>query len=107
MKTSPVHFYVQRNASYSLFYNSGAVIPWELARLNMGNAMNLTTGIFTAPKDGLYHFDFSGYSQANTLVASLRLNGVNVGKTHDSDVGSIHSTLLLKKGDQIDMWLHC
>ena len=36
-------------------YNNttNTAIPWQLARLNIGNAMNLTSGIFTAPKDGV------------------------------------------------------
>jgi C1q-related factor len=46
VKSSPVYFYVQRNASYSL---NGTTIPFNIERLNVGGGMNITSGIFTAP----------------------------------------------------------
>ena len=117
VKTSPVHFYVQRNRIYSTAYS---VIPWELARLNIGNAMDLSSGVFTAPKTGVYHFHFSGHSVlSNYFQITLQLNGMRMGyaisdsritSNADADAeyhpGSLHSRLKLKKGDQIDLWLH-
>ena len=56
VKTKSVHFYVQRDKPFS---TPNVVIPFELERLNVGGAMNLTTGIFTVPVAGIYHFEFS------------------------------------------------
>ena len=105
VKTSPVHFYVQRSSSYS---TSRTVLPWESAQLNLGNAMNLSTGVFTAPKDGVYHFHFTGVGGAASFFdVFLRLNGANVGyawANSNQDSASLHSTLQLKNGDQIDLY---
>ena len=106
VKTSPVQFYVQRNSDYT---TTQTVIPWELARLNIGDAMNLATGVFTAPRDGVYHFHFSGTGDDSYFFIYLRLNGVNVGIAHANnnyDDGSLHSTLQLKSGDRVDLWLN-
>jgi len=51
-----VHFFVQRNRPWS---NEGA-IPFQIEKLNIGGAIDVSTGIFTAPQDGVYHFSFSG-----------------------------------------------
>ena len=117
VKTAPVYFYVQRNKGY---FKSFSILPWELNRLNIGNAMDLETGIFTVPTTGVYHFHFSGMSSLkNHFQIALRVNGVKVGYaisdsriTSDTDVdaeyhpASLHSTLKLIKGDKIDLWLH-
>ena len=74
VKTSAVQFYVQRNTSYS----SMGTIPWEMARLNTGNAMNVATGVFTAPQDGVYHFHFSCYRLYYVDAFVLRLNNAEL-----------------------------
>ena len=125
VKSWPVQFYVQRNTSLETkgpgiilinnqrnSYSTDGVVPWELARLNIGNAMNLETGVFTAPRDGVYHFDFSGMKSSfiGGMYAYLRLNGVSVGSADfgiDEETyfnsASVHSTLQLKKGDRVDL----
>ena len=55
VKTKIVHFYVQRNTTFT----AKKVITFEFDRLNEGGAMNVTTGIFTAP-----HSKFFGYYKA-------------------------------------------
>ena len=54
VKTKTVHFFVQRNSPFS---TTNAVIPFDVACLNQGNAFDLASGIFTVPVPGIYHFD--------------------------------------------------
>ncbi len=73
--------------------------------------MNMTSGVFTAPKAGTYAFIFSilknGYSY-ESLNVYLRRNGNRIGVSV-AGVGLIsipttqQSILKLKKGDRIDL----
>ena len=57
IKTKAVHFYVQRSSKYPT--NSGVgPITFDVEQLNVGGALNLKTGEFTATVDGIYHFEF-------------------------------------------------
>jgi len=88
------------------------VIRYNKELLNIGGAMDLSTGIFTVPKAGIYYLSFSinkeGFTFDNIYIY-LRLNGNKIGF---SSVGvgfftapaTIQSTLKLKKGDRIDLW---
>ena len=121
VKTSPVYFYVQRSAHFS---TTKTPIPFDLERLNVGGGMNLTTGKFTTPWDGIYAFLFTGHASfpPSSSTVSLHvwmyyLNGNStignwIGSGYASEVGStviqletfsFQSTLNLKKGHQI--WL--
>ena len=57
IKSQPVYFYVQRNGPFSA---TGASIPFDVERVNIGKALELTSGLFTAPRTGTYFFSFSG-----------------------------------------------
>ena len=80
VETSPAHFHVSRETPF--FKDS--IIPWESARINIDETMNLTTGVFTAPQNGVYRFIFSGmqndYKATNQSRPNieLRLNGKGV-----------------------------
>ena len=115
VKSSPVYFYVQKSGATVAVGR----IPFELTKLNIGGAMNAGSGIFTAPRSGIYSFAFTGigfYPTGNKLGVlriALMLNGVEVGLgvTHTKEDYSIHtislnSVLALKKGDQVWMKLH-
>jgi hypothetical protein len=109
VKSAPVHFYVQRNSSFS---TKNIPIPFELVRVNEGNAMNLTTGKFTAPQTGIYFFSFTGaafFPSFTQIGIGLYVNGIQIasGRIQKYVTGSqmapltIQSTLNLKTGDQV------
>ncbi|XP_046645807.1 uncharacterized protein LOC124336159 [Daphnia pulicaria] len=115
VKSAPVHFYVQRNSS---FYTKDTPIPFDLALVNEGNAMDLTSGKFTAPRPGIYFFSFAGLARLlNSSFSAdfwsyLYLNGNKIGSSRVYEYNepvdqysplTLQSTLNLKKGDQV--WL--
>ena len=105
VKSTPVYFYVQTNVHHSTV---NTAIPFEVTRTNVGNAMNPSTGIFTAPRPGKYFFTFSGISYAAISQIELHLNGVLLGASYSSSGAgtfSHHATLELSQGDQIRLFL--
>jgi hypothetical protein len=117
IKSQPVYFYVQRNGPYS---DTGVAISFAAERVNVGRAMELTSGIFTAPKTGTYFFSFSGIAsfQKTTspdlryLCIGLYLNSNSVARVKTEESNSVanqfsslslQSTLNLKKDEII--WL--
>ncbi len=111
VKTSPVYFHAQRTSSYRM--NLNAPIPFDLFRLNLGNAMN-TSGIFVAPKPGKYLFAYSGISMHNAnarvelQVKTDTKDWSRVGQAwgeHHAQTFSLQTTLELAKGNQIRLML--
>lgn len=113
IKSAPVYFYVQRNSTFNA---TGTPIPFEIAVVNEGNAMNLTSGVFTAPRSGIYFFSFTGQinfpasSSVVELYIRIYLNGgpINIGEIEETNTVtdqntqvSIESTLNLKEDDQV------
>jgi len=109
VKSSPVHFFVTRTSSWS----TKGTMPFEKEYLNLGGGMNLASGVFTAPKTGIYAFSFKGIGYGTDGRGSLYLqrNGVDVALGTSNIVGatspytestvSVHGTLKLNKGDTI------
>jgi len=93
---------------------TNTVIPFEVERLNVGGAMNLATGVFTVPVNGIYHFQFSGLRDINDATAigvSLQVNGVGVGycfggtfQNNFVALSGINSSLRLKTGDKVTLY---
>ena len=109
VKSSPVYFHVQRNSSHG---TGNTKIPFQIERLSVGGGMNITSGIFTAPKSGIYFFSFTGLkvNAASQLHVELYLNSIPI--TNALGEGSngyftvvLSSTLVLKSGDQISLLL--
>lgn len=110
VKTKGVHFYVQRNTSFKM---ANTVIPFEVGVLNIGDAMNVKSGIFTAPVSGVYHFEFTGTKDKSDKQLDVQLevnSNIHVGEAHGS--GAVKSTsnlyitasLRLKKGDRVNLY---
>ena len=80
--------------------------------------MNASSGIFTAPRNGIYSFAFSGlgsfptsHNNRSYVYLALELNGNRIGRTdidtRDDDsyyTLSLHSILEMKTGDRV--WMH-
>ncbi|XP_046459432.1 uncharacterized protein LOC124205909 [Daphnia pulex] len=118
VKSTPVYFYVQRKAHYETrwFTSTGTPITYELTQVNEGNAMDLSSGKFTAPRPGIYFFSFTALSRlpsSSKLVhfsISLYLNGRSIGLAFveeyytldgQNEQVTIQSTLKLAKGDKV------
>ena len=80
----------------------------------MGGAFDLSSGVFTAPVTGIYHFDFSVLKDSNAQVLSIQLqvNGVNVGTAYTTqgmqnrglDATCLSSSLRLEKNDRVSLY---
>ncbi len=88
------------------------VIPFEIEQLNVGGAMNIRTGYFTVPVNGIYHFEFSSvkdYGYSGQTAVNLKVNGDIVGASYvflgngHLPFSSLSASLALKAGDKV--WL--
>jgi hypothetical protein len=113
VKSAPVHFSVQRNSKFIL---ENTRIPFDIARVNERSAMDLASGIFTAPQAGIYFFSFGGVAHYSSSSSSfyfssrLHLNGNIILVNRVDEVNSVtnkrspltlQSTMNLKKGDLV------
>ena len=81
------------------------MIPYDVASLNIGGAMDLASGVFTVPVNGRYQFNFVAMAgDAGTFVL-LRLNGGQIARGFGPlqyDTVAITAIFLLNRGDRID-----
>ena len=110
VKTSPVYFHAQKSKSHTTV---NTLVPFELLRLNLGNAMNLS-GVFIAPKSGKYFFSYSGISEGNTnarvelQIKNDTVDWTRVGQAFGNtghQTFSLQATLELAQGNQIRLML--
>ena len=89
---------------------SVSTIPFDLARLNEGDAFHLNSGIFTVPVPGIYHFQFSAVKDESApyLNILLKVNETTLGATWTEqtatgikNVASFSASLRLKAGDKV------
>jgi hypothetical protein len=112
--SSPTYFYVQRK--YVSFNQTNTPIPFDVEILNVGGAMDLQSGKFTAPRTGTYFFSLSGlgYFPASSSRLSMDIcltkSGSRIANGHSSSTSSssityetfsLQSTLQLQVGEQI------
>ncbi len=117
VKSTPTYFYVQKSTDLSIT-ETGTTIPFEVEKLNVGGAMNLPSGIFTAPRDGIYFFLFSGAAHFPVSTSEVQLqtvlsvNGVIIAygscdetstNANDDETCVLYSTLHLQAGDQVSV----
>jgi len=90
-------FYVQRFSSKFRHMKTTEVVRFDYQKFNTRNAMNVTTGVFTAPVNGTYQFHFTGHKEVfhsspdimmTFLSVRIRLNGREVADSFTSAVGS-------------------
>ncbi|XP_061186954.1 complement C1q-like protein 3 [Saccostrea echinata] len=84
------------------------IIKFDDVLLNKGNGFNPKTGVFTAPEDGVYFFQWTFIStRKSTVYVEAVVDGVRKASTSVNDQQSIHIStsghLLyeLKKGNKV------
>ena len=112
MKT-PVYFYVKRKTSIK-DGNIQQTIPFEVEVANIGKAMNLTSGVFVAPRSGTYFFIFSAmmnheyerYETCTIFLRGLEKGSVDAGfgsRKGERSSASFHATSYLKAGAKVHL----
>ena len=100
---------MQRNSPLT---DSDVVIPWNVVKLNVGDAMK-PSGVFIAPVDGIYHFEFSGLTGnvgAGKLDVDLQKEGINIGRAYTKNLADVSSgvsltaSLDLKVNDKVQLF---
>ncbi|CAC5404592.1 C1QL [Mytilus coruscus] len=97
-------FTAYRNSVQTL--SSNAIVKFDKLWTNNLNAYDLTTGVFTAPMPGLYHFSAVVMSEdGKTLFLHLWHNDIKTAGSYTQGdgykTGTFDVVLNLKKGDRI------
>ena len=103
-----VGFDCQKSERYT---NTSGIITYDTATPNHGNGIVTSTGIFTAPKPGIYAFHFHAQAKEKSTNINVRHNNVQVadlleGSTSPNTIDQMVSmsvVLKLEKNDQVDV----
>lgn len=105
VKSDPVYFFAQRSTSYTATTVEPSTVPFQTVQNNVGSAMDVTTGVFTAPKRGVYLFEFMANDTpgGERLMVNLYKNDERIASTYADNHGAapIPSILDLAEGDQV------
>jgi len=101
IKSTPVYFTVVRETDSTTL----GTILYEKAILNIGNAFNMQTGKFIAPKQGVYYFAFTlcttMNSQAKIMHNAIETATLDSCTNTDRHDATGQATLELKSGDVV------
>ncbi|KAF1378042.1 hypothetical protein PFLUV_G00185480 [Perca fluviatilis] len=98
-------------------FSSDTTLIYKYVRTNIGNAYNPTTGVFTAPVRGAYHFEWKVGAHGDRsypAAAWLFKNSLRVFVAYEKQADGFMSssngvTLLLEVGDRVSvrLWVWC
>ena len=106
IKTTLVSFMVLRTTTFAT--TDGGVVTYDTSITNVGGAMDVLTGVFTAPTAGTYSFFFNARANTASSNAYIRVNGISQGIAWGAAAGDqmpSHATVKLEKGDRVDIFL--
>ena len=89
------------------------MLTYDKGLVNVGGAMNLSTGVFSVPVPGIYHFDFSGAKENTTLFSKIYLQvnseiaaGTYMDSLPNNLVASLTASLKLKVNDRVNIYVY-
>ena len=103
IKSENVYFIVERNTRYEMTREK-KTLPFEKETNNEGNAFNLQSGVFTAPRNGAYFFMFSASANGYTVL-SIQWNDTTVASCTNDAHCNIPYTVKLKSGDRVQVFV--
>ena len=93
------------------FINQGSYITFDTIVENTGNHIDISTGIFTCPYDGLYQFSFSalsgehGYTSVEVLINGEREFEIHTYEEGNASLLSYTWIFRLAQGDEVQLYI--
>ncbi|CAC5384429.1 C1QL [Mytilus coruscus] len=108
-----VGFLVSNSGSLQNVGND-AIVVYDTVTTNLGGGYDKSTGVFTAPVEGLYYFSWTVLAFAGkSFYTQLKLNDIVVAKNHAGATGiathmpsSQSAVLQMKKNDKASIRVH-